>query len=150
VPHRFVAAITTAGSIASLLAGCGGGASSSSSSTTAAGTQTSSAAAVCADISNLQSAANDLKQLNASTASATDVNQTILRLAASAQALVSSASEASGQAQADLKAATNKFISQLKTAAGQPVSQGVVTVGNALGQFQSSLSQTKAQFKCNQ
>ena len=150
MPHRFVAAIATAGLIASLLAGCGGGASSSSSSTTAAGTQTSSAAAVCADISNLQSAANDLKQLDASTASVTDVKQASFKLAVSAQALVSDASQASGQAQTDLNSATNKFVSQLKSAANQPVSQGLVTVGNALGQFQSSLSQTKAQFKCNQ
>ncbi len=121
-----------------------------SSGTTAPGTRTSSATAVCADISNLRSAANDLKQLDAGTASATDVNRTILRLAASAQALASSASQASGQAQADLKAAANKFISQLKSAANQPVSQGLVTVGNALSQFQSSLSQTEAQYKCNQ
>ena len=150
MPDRFLVAIATAGLIASLLAGCGGGASSSSSSTTAAGSTTSSGASVCADISNLQSAANDLKQLDASTASATDVKQTIFKLAVSAKALASSASQATGQAQADLKAATNKFISQLKSAANQPVSQGLVTVGNALDQFQSSLSQTKAQFKCNQ
>ena len=149
MPHRFLVAIATAGSIASLLAGCGGGGSSSSTGTTAGGTTTSGGDSVCAQISNVQSAAADLKQLDASTASVTDLNQTIFRLAGSAQALVSSASQATGQAQADLKAATNKFISQLKSAANQSVSQGLVTVGNALSQFQRSLSQTKAQFKCN-
>ena len=145
---RFLAALAAAGLIASLLVGCGGG-TSTSSATTAGGSQLSSATSVCADVSSLQSAAKDLKQLNGSTASETDVNQAIFKLAASAQALVSTASQPSGQAQTDLKAATSKFISQLKTAAGQPVSQQLVTVGNALDQFQSSLSRTKAQFKCN-
>jgi hypothetical protein len=32
----------------------------------------------------------------------------------------------------------------------QPVSQRVVTVGKALSQFENALSQTKAQFNCNQ
>ena len=145
----FVLGIATAALIASLLAGCGGGGSSSSS-TTAPSSTPSSATAVCADISAVQSAAKNLKQLDASTASAADVKQAIFKLAASAQALVSDASQASGQAQANLKAATNKFTSQLKSAADQPLSQGLVTVGNALSQFESSLSQTKAQFNCNQ
>ena len=150
MPHRFLVGIAAAGLIVSLLAGCGGYGTASSSTTTAAGTQTSSATAVCADISNLQSAANDLKQLDASTASATDVKQAIFRLAVGAQGLVSSVSQASGQVQADLKAATNKFVLQLKSAADQPVLQQLVTAGKALSQFQSSLSQIKTQFKCNQ
>ena len=147
--HTFVVALATAGLLASLLAGCGGGGSSSSS-TTAASSTTSSASAVCADISKLQSSANDLKQLDASTASPNDVKQAIFKLAVSAQALASDASQASGQAQADLKAATNKFESQLKSAANQPdLSKQLVAVGNALGHFKSSLSRTKSQFNCN-
>jgi hypothetical protein len=149
VPHRFLVAIAAACSIALVLAGCGGGDSSSSGPTTAAGTQTSSGTSACADISNLQAAATELKQLNASNASATDVKQAMFRLAGSAQALASSASQASGQAQTSLKAATNEFVSQLKAAVDQPVSQQLVTVGKALSQFQSSVSQTKAQLKCN-
>lgn len=150
VPHRSLIATAMAGLIASLLAGCGGGGSSSSSSTTAAGTPSGSATTVCADITSLQSAANDLKQLDVSTASVIDLKQAILNIAVSAQPLDSSASQATGQAQKDLKAATNKFESQLSSAVDQPVSQRVVTVGKALSQFENGLSQTKAQFNCNQ
>ncbi len=147
MPDRFLTAIATGGLIASLLVGCGGGGSTGSA-TTAAGSQTGSATSVCADLSSLRSAANDFKQLAGGTASKAQVNQAIFKLAASAQTLASSASQVSGQAQADLKAAASSFVSQLKTAAGQPVSQQLVTVGDALNQFQSSLSQTKAQLKC--
>ena len=150
MPHRLLAAIATAGLIASLLVGCGSGGSSSGSATTAAGTTTSSATAVCTDIAGVQSAAKKLKQLDASTASATDVKQAMFTLAASAQDLVSDASQASGQVQANLKAATNKFVSQLKSAVDQPVSQQLVTVGKALSQFETSLGQIKGQFKCKQ
>ena len=150
MPHRFLVPIATAGLVASLLAGCGGGGSSSSSGSTAAGTPTSSAAAVCADISSLQSAANDLKQLDASTASVDAVKQAIYKFGLSAHALVASTSQATGQAHADVTAAANKFASQVKPAVDQPVSQQLVTVGKALSQFENSLSQTKAQFKCNQ
>jgi len=149
VRHTFAVPIATAASIASLLVGCGGGGSSSSS-TTAASSTTGGATAVCADISKMQSAASDLKQLDASTASTADVKQAIFTLAANAQNLVADASQATGQAQADLKAATNKFKSQLKSAVDQPVSQQLVTLGTALSQFENSLSQTKAQFNCNQ
>lgn len=149
VRHTFAGPIATAALIASLLVGCGGGGSSSSSTTAASSTSSSSATQVCADLSKMQSAADDLKQLDASTASTAAVKQAIFTLGVSAQALVLDASQATGQAQADLKAATNKFKSQLKSAVDQPVSQQLVTVGNALSQFQSSLSQTTAQFNCN-
>ena len=57
---------------------------SSSSSTTAAGTPSGIATTVCADITSLQSAANDLKQLDVSTASVNDLKQAILNIAVSA------------------------------------------------------------------
>jgi hypothetical protein len=145
VRQTFVVPIATAALLMSLLAGCGGGGSSTAGSSTAA-----SATHVCDDISTIQSASNDLKQLDASTASAADVKKAIYTLAVSATALASDASKASAQAQSDLKGPTNKFVSELKSAAEQPVSQQLVTVGTALSQFKSSISQTTGQFKCNQ
>lgn len=149
VPHRSLVAIAMAGLIASLLAGCGGGGSSSGS-TTAASSTPSSTTAFCDDISGLQSAANSLKQLDASTAQTFHLKQLILNIAVSAQPLDSRTSQATRQAQADLKAATNKFQAQLSSAVNQPVSQQLVTVGKALSQFDKSLSQTRAQVNCNQ
>jgi hypothetical protein len=149
VRHTFAAPVATLTLIVALMAGCGGGGSSSS--TTAAGGSTSAGATpVCDDISGIQSAANDLKQLDASTASTADVKKVIYTLGINATALASDVPKTSGQTKSDLKNATNKFASELKSAVDQPVSQQLVTLGTALNQFKSSVSQTAAQFNCNQ
>jgi hypothetical protein len=134
--------------IASLLAGCGGYGSSSSS-TTAATAKPHGASEVCADISKVESAANGFKQLDPSTASATQVQQAVSKLGTSVKALSSTTAQAAGQARSDLKSATNNFRSQLKTAGDQPVAQQLITLGAAIGQLEASLTEATTQLKCN-
>jgi elongation factor P hydroxylase len=139
-----------AGLIASLLAGCGGGGSSSSSQHhRCRHAKRQRHHGLCRHhepaVRCQRSQATRCEH-----GSVIDLKQAILNIAVSAQPLDSSASQATGQAQKDLKAATNKFESQLSSAVAQPVSQRVVTVGKALSQFENALSQTKAQFNCNQ
>jgi len=97
----------------------------------------------------VQSAASAFKQLDPSTASASQVKQAIYGLGLSVKGLSSAVSQAGGQAQSNLKSAVSSFQSQLKSAVNQPVSQQLTTIGAALGQLQSSLSQTKTQLNCN-
>jgi hypothetical protein len=150
VVRRLLVPIATAGLVALLMAGCGGGGGSSSTDTTAGGAATGGPTALCDDVSSLQSAVNQLKQLDASTASAYRLKQDILNVAIAAQGLDSRASQATREAQAKLKTATNNFQAQLASAVNQPVSQQLVTVGKAISQFEKSLSRTKAQFSCDQ
>jgi hypothetical protein len=138
--------------IASILAGCGGYGSSSSNTTAATATSTSASASaneVCADISKVQSAADGFKQLDPSTASATQIQQTVSKLGTSVKALSSATAQAAGQAQSDLKSAAHSFRSQLKAAGDQPVAQQLITLGAAIGQLEASLTEATTQLKCN-
>ena len=99
--HPFAVPITTAVVISSLLASCGDDDSSNDGTTTATTTGTAAASAVCADISTMQSAASDFKQLNPDNASATEAKQALFALGTSIKALSSSASDATGQAQGE-------------------------------------------------
>jgi hypothetical protein len=148
VRHAIALPTVIAALSASLIAGCGGG--SDSSSTSAATSTTTSASSPCADIAKVQSAASDFKQLDPSTASAKEVKGAIYGLGLTVKGLSSSASQAAGQAQSSLKSAASTFQSQLKSAVNQPVSKQLTTIGTALGQLESSLSQTKTQLNCNQ
>jgi hypothetical protein len=146
--YAFGAPITIAVLIASLLAGCGDDGGSNGTTTTA--TTTTTPSAVCAHLSETQSAASALKQLDPSTASASDAKQAIFNLVTSAQALSSAASEPASQAKASLRSALSSFQSELKSASDQPVSQQLVTLGTAIGELEKSLRQATAQFNCNQ
>jgi uncharacterized protein YPO0396 len=146
VRHAIAVPIIIAALAVSLIAGCGG---SSSSNSTTASTATSAGAPVCTEISNVQSAVSDFKQLDASTASVKQVQKAIYTLGVSVKALSSAASQASGQAKSSLKSAASSFQSKLKSAVNQPVSQQLITIGTALGQLESSLSQTKTELDCN-
>lgn len=143
--HTFAVPIVTLTFVASLLAGCGDDDGSNGNPTTAA----TAASPICANISNIQSAASDFKQLDPSTVSARDVKQAIFTLGTSAKALSSSASEAAGQAKANLKSAVSSFQSELKSAVDQPVSQQLAALGTAIGELESSLSQTANKLDCN-
>ncbi len=143
--HVFAVPITAAVVIASLLAGCGDD-NSSNGDTTA----TAAASPVCADISRMQSAASDFTQLDSDNVSNTEVKQAIFALGTSVHALSSSVSKAAGQAQASLESAVSSFQSELKSAAGKPVSQQLVALGNAVGELEKSLIQAASDLNCNQ
>ncbi len=145
----FALPIVTFTLVASLLAGCGSDDDSNGNTNGNTTTATTAASPVCADVSNLRSAASDFKQLDASTASANEVKQAIFTLGTSAQALATTASEAAGPAKASLKSAVSSFQSELKSAVDQPVSQQLVALGTAIGDLESSLSQAARKLDCN-
>jgi hypothetical protein len=138
--------VVTAILIASLLTGCGGGNNTSTTTTTAA----SGNSAVCASITKVKSAANAFKRLDPSTVSAAQLQKTFSNLSTSVTDLSSALSKAGPQAQADVKTGVDNFKSQLKSAQNQSLEQQLITLGTAIGQLQTSLSQATSQFKCNQ
>ena len=128
---------------------CGGG-NSGSSTTAATATSTSAGGSeICADIAKVKSAAKGFKQLDPSTTSATQIQQTVSKLGMSVKALSSTTAKAAGQARSDLKSAAHSFRSQLKSAQGQPVPQQLITLGAAIGQLEASLTEATTQLKCN-
>ena len=140
------AVITTAtAAIALLLIGCGGGGSST---TTTSSASTAASASVCAAYAQVKSAGSSVKQLSPGSTSADQVKQTATQLNDSVQALASAASQAGGQVESSVKEAVSSFQTKLFSAANQPVSQQLVTVGTALGELQASLSQTVSQLHC--
>jgi hypothetical protein len=138
--------IVTALLITSLLTGCGGGNNTSTTTTTAA----SGNSAVCASITKVKSAANAFKRLDPSTVSAAQLQKIFSNLSTSVTDLSSALSKAGPQAQADVKTGVDNFQSQLKSAQNQSLEQQLITLGTAIGQLQTSLSQATSQFKCNQ
>jgi hypothetical protein len=141
--------IVTAILIASILAGCGGDDSTGNTgAATSTTTNASGNASVCATYALVQSAGDAVTQLDPSNASAAQVKQAVADLNKSAQALSSAASQAANAAGSDVKSAVSRFQAQSGSAQGQPVSQQLVTLGNALGQLESSLKETIAQFNC--
>jgi hypothetical protein len=76
------------------------------------------------------------------------VKQAATKLNDSVEALSSAASQAGGQVGPSVKDAVTSFQTKIFSAANQPVSQQLVTVETALGQLETSLSQTVSQFRC--
>jgi hypothetical protein len=140
--------IVTALLIASLLTGCGGGTDTSATTTTA--TAASGNSAVCASITKVKSAANAFKRLDPSTVSAAQLQKTFSNLSTGVTDLSSALSKAGPQAKAEVKTGVDSFKSQLKSAQNQSLEQQLITLGTAIGQLQTSLSQATSQFKCNQ
>jgi hypothetical protein len=149
VRNAFALPIIIAALAASLIAGCGDDGGTTT--TTAGGTTTTTAggsSAVCATFALVQSAGNDLKQIDPSQTTPAEVKKAVSNLGKSAQALGSAASEAGGQAKSDVEPAVRTFQSELDSAEGQPISQQLITLGTALGQLKTSLSQTLSDFDC--
>ena len=135
---------------ASLIAGCGD--DDSTTTTNAGGTTTATtggSSAVCATFALVQSAGNDLKQIDPSQTTAAEVKEAVSNLGKSVQALGSAASDAGGQAKSDIESAVGSFQSELDSAEGQPIPQQLVTLGTALGQLQTSLSQPLSDLDCS-
>jgi hypothetical protein len=149
-PPTMAAPLATVAAIAVLVAGCGGGGGSSSS--TAAGSSTTTNAGsnspVCATFALVQASKKDVEKLDPSNASPAKVKKAVTNLGKSVKALSSAASKAGGQAGSQITSATTAFQSQLDSASGQPVPQQLATLGNAIGQLESSLTQTMSQLKC--
>jgi hypothetical protein len=137
--------ITATAAIALLVLGCGGGGSST---TTTSTTSTEASASLCAAYTQVKSAGSSLKQLSPGSTSAAQVEQAATQLNDRVEALSSAASQAGGQVESSVKAAVSSFQTKVYSAAGQPVSQQLVTVGTALNQLETSLSTTVSQLHC--
>jgi hypothetical protein len=148
VRHAFALPTIVVALAASLIAGCGD--DDSATTTNAGGTTTTGAdSTVCATFALVQSAGNDLKQIDPSETTPAEVKEAVSNLGKSVQALGSAASDAGGQTKSDVEAAARSFQSELDSAEGQPIAQQLVTLGTALGQLQNSLTQTLSDLDCS-
>lgn len=140
------------------LAGCGDdddstttSSDSTTTATTTTGTSSTSAASAefCSDLSDLESEAQQVSQLNSSDLSASGLKQEASKVDSTVNDLASSGKELAGNLSSDVESAVNTFKSQTASLSSESVSQALVTLGNALGSLQASLKEVGSELSCS-